>query len=119
MPAICRPSLMNLFSLEQLAAIATLPNDQCIALAQEKTFTAVPAYLEPSFAPTQGHSKMNNQVTHGVLERPFILASAAQSVRASTLGSDSSASAPRVSVTSEIELAKEKHQEKANRLKPT
>ncbi|KAF9049188.1 hypothetical protein BDP27DRAFT_1434227 [Rhodocollybia butyracea] len=108
MPAICRPSLMNSFSLKQLTAITALPDDQRIALAQEKTFTAVPAYLEPSFASTQGHSKMNNQVTHGVLERPFILASASQSVRASTLGSDSSASAPHVSFTSEIELAKEK-----------
>jgi hypothetical protein len=36
---------MSSFSLEQLAAIAALPDDQRTALAQENSFAAVPTYL--------------------------------------------------------------------------
>ncbi|KAF9074702.1 hypothetical protein BDP27DRAFT_1444112, partial [Rhodocollybia butyracea] len=48
-------------SLEQLAAIAALPDDQRIALAQEQNFAAVPAYLQHSSDPASRQSMTNNE----------------------------------------------------------
>ncbi|KAF9066969.1 hypothetical protein BDP27DRAFT_1365304 [Rhodocollybia butyracea] len=91
----------------QLAAIAALPDDQCIALAQEQNFAAVPAYLQHSSDPASRQSMTNNEAPG----RPLTLALCPQSMRVSTAGPSSihsSTSVAHISVTNEIEFIKEK-----------
>ncbi|KAF9066530.1 hypothetical protein BDP27DRAFT_1423776 [Rhodocollybia butyracea] len=101
-------TLMNSssLSLEQLSAIAALPDDQCIALAQEQNFAAVPAYLQHSSDPASRQSMTNNKAPG----RPLTLALCPQSMCVSTAGPSSihsSTSVACISVTNEIEFIKE------------
>ncbi|KAF9061529.1 hypothetical protein BDP27DRAFT_1369557 [Rhodocollybia butyracea] len=98
---------LAVLKVPRLAAIAALPDDQCIALAQEQNFAAVPAYLQHSSDPASRQSMTNNEAPG----HPLTLALCPQSMRVSTAGPSSihsSTSVACISVTNEIEFIKEK-----------